>query len=660
VIAKSKYKRTLLLLLLIPSLFSPLAGQTEIEENLLEGLSDKEASELLEQLQFLRTHPMDLNHASLDELQGLPFLSPIQARKIILERSKKGPFRSWSNFLHRMKFEKTAWIVWKPYFILSKKSKKDTAVDLRWRHEKQFPDASGYTTDSYLGSPWKSVQKITFASERHLRSGLLIEKDAGETRWNDHVVGFIEGQTSDNQTRCIVGNFRMEAGQGLVLWGPYGLYKGADPIAFVKKRSLGISGYTYADENGFLTGTALETGSKTLRFQIIASWSKLDATLHPDGTVRSLPTSGYHRTESELEKRKCLQETLYGGRITRSWPWGVVGVTAWCNRYSRPIDKKDPERYRFDFQGNQNNVFGLDYDLFWGRVNVSGEIARSRSGGWALVGNSMADLDRISVAVSYRRFDPDFQNPHSHSFGNAPAINEEGFYAGFAAKIAPSSRLSFYYDTYRKPWRSYFIPVPTTGDDLFLQMDHAFSSALTLTFRSQFRRGEKIESSSEETSGQLRERNQHTYRLELQYQPSSRLRLKTRIENVRIFHPKLYGQNDCSCLDEKGTLFYQDIRFHVSRRLTLSARWITFRTDSYDSRIYEFENDLPGIFSILPLYNKGTRWYVLIGWKVFRFLHLAVKFSTTIHHGVTSWGSGYDQIQGDTSQKFGAQADFRF
>jgi hypothetical protein len=56
------------------------------------------------------------------------------------------------------------------------------------------------------------------------------------------------------------------------------------------------------------------------------------------------------------------------------------------------------------------------------------------------------------------------------------------------------------------------------------------------------------------------------------------------------------------------------------------TRWLTlhvsrFRTDSWWTRIYEYEVDLPGAVSIRPLYGTGWRGYVLVeiayrGWRL--------------------------------------------
>ena len=640
-----------------------LSAQTETEETLLENQEDQaDADELLEQLQAFRRHPIDLNRASLRTLQSLPLLSPVLARDIIQERIRGGPFRSWSDFRRRMNLDRDLWMHLRPYFVVSlKRSREEERVKLRWRHQKHSPNPSGYETGAYPGSPWKGYQRISLAPTHSLRGGLLLEKDPGETRWNDHLVGYVETTSIPGSTRLLVGDYRVEAGQGLVLWGPYGLSKGADPVAPLKKRSRGVLGYTASDENSYLRGGgALQIETWAFHLTLLASRTSLDATINPDESVKTFSTSGFHRTDSETQQSNCTDETLYGGRIGTGGPWGSVGVTGWSSRYAKEVKKTDPTRYRFDFQGNRNHVLGLDYDFFFGRFNFCGELARSKSRGWAFIGSTIMETQKFSVVFSYRRYDPDYQNPHGQGFGTGGTQNEEGCYFGLSGKIPPKTRLSLYYDLFRKPWRTYSIPVPTRGDDLFVQLIQKCSSSLSITLRARFRRGEHLNQGTTPGGRKidvLQDRIHRLFRFDCTYHPLSRLRLKSRIETATVRYPRTEGEITTPSHEETGLLLYQDVSYHPTPRLRLSARWITFDTPSYDSRIYAFENDLPGVLSISPLYGNGSRWYILIRWKVLRCLQFTAKFSATYHDGVTTWGTGHDQIQGDTDRQFGIQLD---
>ena len=387
----------------------------------------------------------------------------------------------------------------------------------------------------------------------------------------------------------------------------------------------------------------------------------MDATLDEDGSVQHIRTTGLHRTESENTAMDRLHEMLTGGRIEHAWSWGTLGMTGWKARYSKKIEPNDPVRYHYNFSGDENHVLGMDYDLYFRRVNLFGEIARSRSKGCAFIGSSIIDMGRSQLVFSYRRFDPRFQNPRSHSFCSSQVSNEVGVYWGFRHTMSARTRLSFYYDTYKKPWRTYSIPVPTRGDDLFIQVDQKMSSTFSLALRARFQHREimqKDELNQNLAVPFLQNRHCRVLRFELRYRPSPALRMKSRCETVALYYPEVRGNVSHPASRESGFLFYQDIGLRLHPSVNISARWISFNTDSYDSRLYEFEGDLPGVLNIRPLYGKGHRWYGIIRWKIDQHVLLSLKGAVISYDTPVSLDTEQDFVEENTQKQIGIQLDF--
>ena len=78
--------------------------------------------------------------------------------------------------------------------------------------------------------------------------------------------------------------------------------------------------------------------------------------------------------------------------------------------------------------------------------------------------------------------------------------------------------------------------------------------------------------------------------------------------------------------NETGRYFFQDIKYKFLTGLLMNARVTFFQTDSYASRLYEYENDLPGSFSNYALYGRGYTWYVLFKWQPVEKLSFHLKF----------------------------------
>lgn len=102
-------------------------------------------------------------------------------------------------------------------------------------------------------------------------------------------------------------------------------------------------------------------------------------------------------------------------------------------------------------------------------------------------------------------------------------------------------------------------------------------------------------------------------------------------------------------------MVFQDIRltpFRERIRVDLRAAW--FQTDSYNSRIYAYENDLLYSFSIPAFFGKGVRTYINLKYKISDHAEIWFKLANTSCFNVESIGSGYNEISGDrkTDVKF--------
>ena len=103
------------------------------------------------------------------------------------------------------------------------------------------------------------------------------------------------------------------------------------------------------------------------------------------------------------------------------------------------------------------------------------------------------------------------------------------------------------------------------------------------------------------------------------YSPSDGLTLATR-----------FDYKDIDLSGSKGMLVLQDISYRFVRvPISLWFRYCIFNTADWDSRLYAWENDLINSFSIPALSRKGSRSYILAGWKIWEGAELRVKYGIT-------------------------------
>ncbi|HXG39006.1 MAG TPA: hypothetical protein VNL36_09590, partial [Bacteroidota bacterium] len=146
------------------------------------------------------------------------------------------------------------------------------------------------------------------------------------------------------------------------------------------------------------------------------------------------------------------------------------------------------------------------------------------------------------------------------------------------------------------------------------------------------------------------ERRQTNYRATLEFRSSIAFRSRTRLEVVNVSYQHVPTI-------ERGFLAFQDIRIYPLPNLLVDARIIVFETDSFDSRIYEFESDFRGSFANPALFGKGVRWYLLVRYEIGNFIDVWVKYSQTVKDGVKVISSGSSLIQGSLDNRVSIQVD---
>ena len=104
----------------------------------------------------------------------------------------------------------------------------------------------------------------------------------------------------------------------------------------------------------------------------------------------------------------------------------------------------------------------------------------------------------------------------------------------------------------------------------------------------------------------------------------------------------------------------QAMKWNYFSLLTIQARFAVFETDSYESSIYEFEDEVPGAYSNPALYGRGMRWYCILRYQIFSKMYIAAKFVQTVKDGIRSTGAGNDEISGDSQSVLSAQVEVRF
>lgn len=666
-------------------------GEEKVEEtieNITESTEEElDFSEFIELFEKLKNDPINLNKTNAEQLKQLPFLNDIQIFNLLEHIRKNGNLASIYELQSIEGFDQNTIEQILPYVIVSNNINKHKVTfsdlfssgknQLFIRYARILQEQKGFSEISdeelaenpnarYLGSPDKLYTRYRYTYYNFISFGVTGEKDAGEhffggTQPNGYDfysahfwmkdVGFLK--------TLAIGDYQLYFGQGLGLWTGLGFGKSSD-VATAKRNGRGIMPYSSVDENRFLRGAAASYAFG--RFEVFGFYSlkNLDASMQSfedtidaeEFYVSSLTATGFHRTPGELEKKDVLKETLYGGRFEYRGTRFYAGATVYQMSYDHPLGRNLSPYNQFEFNGQQLMIGSADYGMVFRNMNVFGEVARSDNGGLAYMqGMIISPASSVSIGLNYRNFSKDYQSIYTGAFSEGSKVaNEQGLYAGIEARLHSKWTFNGYMDVFSFPWLRYRVDAPSHGHDVLTQLTYRHSKTAMMYFR--YRQKYKFLNGEGTYIDPIVPTEKCNYRIHAQYGVSPSIVLKTRIEFVTY---RIDGDL------KNGFLMYQDMTWRPKETpWAVSLRYAVFDTDSYDERLYAYENDVLYAYSIPAYYYRGSRAYVLVKYSLGRNVDIWLRYAQTFYDNKTVIGSGLDEIQGRVKSEVKAQVRIKF
>ena len=643
-------------------------------------------TDVIAQLSYYYDRPLNLNSANVEELQSLSLLTDIQINDLMLHRKLFGKLISiyelqsltyWDmeTIMNVLPFVKVDDKLDQLHVSL-KEMFKYGKFEAYFRYQRILEDKAGYedvpdsileeSNSFYYGNPDRYYSRLRFSYRTNLSFGITAEKDPGEEffRGSQAKTGFDFYSAhafykGGKYLKAIaLGDYQIQIGQGLNLWSGYAFGKTAD-VTNVKRSANPIRPYTSVDETRFLRGAAVDLGYKDFSLTLFGSYKGVDATLVEatdtleleDVTVSSVNLSGLHRTNSEIARKDALNEIIYGGNLRYEKNQLTLGVAGVYQGYDRLFARDTLPYNQFDFRGRGTVGISADYSYVFRNFSFFGELSHTtHSGGFANIHGVLFSLDRyVSMSLIYRDYNRDYQTFYNAGFAEGSRTqNEKGIYAGLKTNLSRSFFINSYVDIFKFPWLRYQVDAPSEGHEIMIQPTYKPSRSLEIyaRFREQLR--QKNSRDTDGTITPIEDVLQRNYRINFNYKVSDAVRLKSRIEYVTVDRPSV-GQED-------GIIFTQDILFKPkSFPLDVSLRYALFDTDSYDTRIYTYENNALYVFSVPAYFNRGSRAYVLVRYTFLRRFDLWVRYAQNIYINRTVQGSGAEEILGNTRSELTVQ-----
>ncbi len=478
--------------------------------------------------------------------------------------------------------------------------------------------------------------------------GGLIEKDAGENLYWDFFSAHIQINQLIPMTNIVLGDYIVEFGQGLSMWSPYAFSKSSDATNSIIKRSRNLKTYTSSGETNFLRGGAFSTNLYNFSLTGFYSEMNLDATLSGRNSFSSIKLDGFHRSDNEIFRKNTVRDKTYGASLSYSiFDIANIGLLYYEKSFSHIYD---PLSYS-NINSDHFQFASMSYDVLFKNILFVGELSYFQDS-FASINTLQISLVRnFIITAIFRNYPKDYYSFYSNGFGEKSTTNNEtGFYTGFKWRTS-IGEFNFYLDQFKFSQSSSQIPLPSSGDELSFSYGNKFSKEVYFYLR-YFNENKERLAVLDQNSEIVNQKIQKL-RSEITFQINRNIRLRSRIE-------LLFLKQIETSLSESGFLVFQDFQYKFPINLVLIGRIIFFQTDSYASRIYEFENDLTGIMTNLPLYGSGMRWYFLVRYRVFDIINLSLKYSELYKPNEDFLGSSYNLILGNIDNRISFQADISF
>jgi hypothetical protein len=634
--------------------------------SLMEEGSEIDYSSLTEDLYFFARHRLNLNTAEAADLQMLVVLTDAQINALFQHISHFGKLKSIFELqsVVGMDMPTVRWL--QPFVFVNEEDgfsdfsfrrlREEGTHDLLFRTKRTLQEQSGFIPDkltgkkSFLGSEYGTYLRYRFQYRRNIAFGLTLENDIGEPLrlGPDFKSASLFIREAKALKQLAIGDYQVQFGQGLTCWNSMAFGKSSFSVQ-VKRNGQCLKPYSSVNENSFFRGAGVTFGNKFLSATVFTSRRKLDATFISDTlqtddnhVVSAISLGGLHRTESERANKSALTENILGGnvQVQRSmWKLGAVAVE---RNFSDSISAKTDWYAQGKFAGKNQNVLGAYAEGVWKNTSLFGEVSRSSNGAMASVfGLTSALNPRLSATLLFRNFDVDFQAVYSNVIAEGNSIlpsNERGMYASIQAQLTKKISLNAYTDGVKFPWLRYQVTAPSSFSDNLIQFNYKPDKKHEFYARMRIRRTSMDYSILNRIDYQV-DKLSEQIRLNFIFSPTESLKLHSRFEFVKT--------NEEGLPNETGYLVFQDVIWKkMNVPFSVTVRYALFQSDSWNARLYAYENDVLYSYSIPAYYGKGARIYGIFKFDVRRNIDIWFRIAQWTYTDRDHISTGNSMING--------------
>ena len=624
-----------------------------------------------EDLEEMAQHPVNLNTATREELERMPFLTASQVEDILFYIYRYGQLKSMSELTLISSIDWYQRQLMSCFFYVADDGSKPAFPSLKniaqyGKHEvmgmlkvpfyERKGDASG--TGGYLGYPYKHGLRYQFRYGNSVKLGFVASQDAGEpffggrnTMGYDFYSFYLQVKNLGRWKNITLGRYRLNAGLGLILNNDFGFGKLSALTSLGRSSSCIIRGHSSRSSANYLQGAAATyTLLKGLELTGFLSYRQIDATLSAGGGgIKTILKTGLHRTVNEIAKQKIASNTLVGGNISYRHQGWHIGGTAFYTSFSLPLTPNKSQLYkRFAPEGNAFWNASISYGYISHRLTLSGETATGDCGSIATL-NAASYLcsDHFTLMALHRFYSARYYSLFSNSFSEGSDVQDEnGVYLGFTWIPAHHWSITAYSDFAYFAWPKYQTRESTQSWDNLVNI--LFQPSRVLTVGGRFRYKDKAGT----TTGRLR-----------LYATISQKRWSAKTSfDYTMSQAESTMKNEGDELS-KGYMLSEHIGWEWKWKQlkgTLRGCLGYFHTSDFASRIYAYEPGLLYQMSFGSYYGEGIRYALVARSEIGSHLLLIAKLGTTDYFDRSHISSGLQEISRSSQSDLEIQVKWKW
>ena len=432
-------------------------------------IAPQKKKQLNKALRYYYFHPIDLNNQETDKLAHLEIISDTQIRALTQYQATYGQLASFYELQAVPSWDATTIRLIHPFVCvrntwLTRIQKIPTKETFNFH---LTPNQIFRKSPKYFGDPSKCLLKYESKKQDHYRFVIIGSKKPHEPYYWDgkqkngygllsYWAGYALIQNIGPCTQCLMGDYEIGLGQGLIMGTTFGMDKSQEVISIMKARYQGIKPNASYQRKSSFQGIALACQQDHWHLLLYHSQRKLDITLHQKQQnpphITTLNTRGIaYTTTKDIDKKDSVEETMMGGALIYKHPSNTfnIGVQGLYSHYSIPLLLGKGVNHDYFFEGKENTNASIFANKLWKNYHFFGEVATSKNKSVATLAGVMASLGKKTAGSCVTYYYP----PHFHAlYGNAFSRqgsynrNKEGCYVSCQHKITPKLSLKGYFE----------------------------------------------------------------------------------------------------------------------------------------------------------------------------------------------------------------------